>query len=157
MQRDVRAIVDGALGGTLGTVTMSVVMLAAQKLGYMGGQPPELITAAALEASGADGRDRKSRDVLATLVHFAFGIGTGSVFALLHRRLRLPIGAIPHGMVFATLVWVVSYKGWVPALRIMPPPEKDRPGRPIAMLIAHWVYGLTVGAFVSQRPEDATS
>ena len=23
----------------------------------------------------------------------------------------------------------------------MPPPERDRPGRPEAMLAAHWVYG----------------
>jgi len=46
----------------------------------------------------------------------------------------------------ASLVWFVSYQGWVPALGLLPPAHRDRPGRPATMLIAHWVYGATLGA-----------
>lgn len=151
MQRDVRALLDGAVGGTIGTVTMSAVMWSAARLGLLGAAPPELITAKALDESGLGGRDERTQDLLSVATHFGFGLGIGAIFALLHRRLRLPLPAPLHGALFATLVWVVSYKGWVPALEIMPPPERDRAGRPEVMLLAHWVYGATLGAIVDRR------
>lgn len=49
-------LVAGVSGGCLGTVAMSVVMLAAQRTGLLGGQPPERITAVLLKSVGV--RDR---------------------------------------------------------------------------------------------------
>lgn len=151
MQRDVRAILDGALGGALGTVTMSAVMLLAGKAGLMGEHPPDLIAGKLLDATGVDARSEAAQDALASVAHLGFGVGSGAVFAVLHRRLRLPIPAELHGVVFGTLVWAVSYRGWVPALGIMPPAEEDQPGRPAAMVLAHWVYGATLGAYVGRE------
>ena len=56
------------------------------------------------------------------------------------------------GAVYGLGVWAVSYKGWIPALGILPPPERDRPGRPVIMVAAHVVYGLVLGALV-RAPE----
>lgn len=151
MQRDVRAIVDGALGGAIGTAAMSAVMAAGAKLGLLGTAPPETIAAQALAAVGIRRRKEEAQDVLTVVGHVGFGIAIGALFAVLHRRLRLPIPSAIHGIVFATIVWVVSYKGWVPALGLMPPPERDRPGRPATMLVAHWVFGWTLGAIVGRR------
>lgn len=159
MQRDVQAIIDGAIGGIVGTAAMSTGMLAASKAGLMGAEPPELITAAALEASGMHRRSEKTQDTLSVLTHFAFGISCGSLFAVLHRRLRLPVNPVLHGAFFATLIWLVSYKGWVPALHIMPPPERDRPGRPFSMVLSHWIFGSVLGAIVDRgivAPHDQT-
>ncbi len=152
MQRDLKAVIDGSVGGGIGTIAMSAVMMAAQKTDIMGGQPPELITAAALDAASIR-RKVDTQHVLAVLMHFGFGVVTGAFFGLLHRRLRPPIAAAPHGVVFGTLVWAVSYKGWVPALGIIPPPERDRPGRPISMVLAHWVYGLILGLIIDRRAQ----
>jgi hypothetical protein len=127
---------------------MSAVMLAGQKLGLMGGQPPELITAAALDSSGVHDRDEETQDALSTAAHFAFGMAAGSVFVLLHRRLRLPIPPVLQGIIYGSLVWAAAYKGVIPAIGIMPEPERDRPGRPVVMLAAHWVYGAALGATV---------
>lgn len=151
MQRDVKALVDGALGGVIGTITMSAVMAAAAKLGLLGAAPPERITAAALDAAGMRDRGEEAPGALVVLTHLGFGVGSGALFALLHRRLRLPIGPAVHGIIFSSLVWALSYKGWVPALNIMPPPERDRPGRPATMLLAHWVFGWTLGTVVGRR------
>jgi len=151
MQRDVRAIVDGALGGAIGTAAMSAVMAVGAKLGLLGTAPPETIAAQALAAVGIRRRKEEAQDVLTVVGHVGFGIAIGALFAVLHRRLRLPIPPAIHGIVFATIVWVVSYKGWVPALGLMPPPERDRPGRPATMLVAHWVFGWTLGAIVGRR------
>ena len=156
MQRDIKAIGDGALGGALGTLTMSGVMAAAAKLGLLGTAPPEKISAKFLSVLGQR-RRKETQDTVAVLSHLGFGVTVGALFAVIERRLRLPLGAVPHGAIYATLVWVVSYKGWVPALRLMPPPERDRPGRPTAMVTAHLVYGLTLGAVVGRRDGERGS
>jgi hypothetical protein len=148
MQQDLQALRDGAIGGVVGTATMSAVMLAGEKTGLLPRQPPEDIAVAALDAAGMTGRSEAMQNVLAVLAHFGFGAASGAVFGLLHRRLRLPIPAALHGVVFGSLVWAVSYKGWIPTLGILPPPERDQPGRPATMLLAHWVYGATLGAVV---------
>ena len=156
MQRDVEALVDGVIGGCVATAAMSVVMLAAEKTGVMDRQPPEEIAEAALEAVGVPpDRTGATEDAVALLAHFGFGATTGALFGVLHRRLRPPIPPVVHGIVFGSLIWAVSYKGWIPAMGIMPPPERDQPGRPATMLLAHWVYGGTLGALITsrERPE----
>ncbi len=150
MQRDLQATVDGSIAGGIATVAMSALMLAARKAGLMGRLPPQHIAQAVLKAGGKHDASEELQALTATFLHFAFGAGIGALFAVLHRRLRLPIGAMPHALLFSSGVWAVSYKGWVPALGIMPPPERDRQDRPVVMLVAHWVYGVTLGAAVNR-------
>ena len=144
----VRAVVDGVGGGVAATVAMSVPMLAADKAGLMPEPPPEKITEDAMSAVGIEPEDRTERqeNVVATVTHFAFGAACGVVFALVRRRLRLRVPAWVQGIPFGLGVWAVSYKGWVPALGILPPPEHDRPGRVRTMVAAHVVYGAVLGA-----------
>ena len=52
-------------------------------------------------------------------------------------------------MIYATGIWLVSYQGWVPALGIMAPASRDRRGRVVTMLAAHWVYGAALGGLVT--------
>lgn len=145
MQRDVKALIDGGIGGGVATAAMSAVMLAAQRAGLLGRHPPEHIAERALHIAGIHKPSEETQDALATFLHFAFGMGMGALFGVLQRRVRVPIGGAPLGIVFGSLVWAVSYKGWIPAFGIMPPPERDRPGRPQSMVLAHWVYGGTLG------------
>lgn len=153
MQRDLEAMLDGAIGGVAGTATMSAVMLAAGKFGVMGEQPPKRIAEATLEAVGVHHPQDETQVALASFAHVGFGAVTGALFAVLHRRLQLPLSEPLHGMVFATLVWGLTYKGVIPQLGIMPPPERDRPAtRPLAMVVAHEVFGATLGAVVSLYP-----
>jgi hypothetical protein len=151
MQRDVRAIFDGALGGAVGTVGMSSLMLAAGKAGLMGEHPPDKIAGAALDAAGVHARDEEAQDAAAMLLHFGFGIGSGALFGLLHRRLPFRVPGALHGMLFACIIWATSYQGWIPALGIMPPASEDRPDRPRIMLLAHLIYGALLGTLVERR------
>jgi hypothetical protein len=129
-------------------VFMSGVMIAAQRLGLMGEMPPEKITARLLDRAGWKSRSRRSQDLLSALLHLGFGGAGGALFALAERRPHPPLPTVPAGILFGCAVWLVSYQGWVPALRIMAPPSRDRPGRPQAMLAAHLVYGAVLGAIV---------
>ncbi len=154
MQRDMRAILDGALGGVVGTAGMSAFMLAAGKAGLMGEHPPDTIAGAALDAVGIRQQDEEAQNALAILLHFGFGISCGMLFGVLRRRLPLRLPAALHGMIFAAIIWVTSYQGWIPALGIMPPASEDRPDRPRIMLLAHLIYGAILGGVVARRREE---
>ena len=49
------------------------------------------------------------------------------------------------GALFGLLVWGVSYLGWVPAAKILPPAHRDRRDRQVTMVIAHLVFGASLG------------
>lgn len=150
-QRPVAVAYEGACGGIVATIAMTAVTLAAQGVGLLGGQPPARITGALLDALGVQRRRGAVLGLSTTLLHLGFGASAGSVFALLHRSLRLPLSPAVQGAVYGGLVWVASYAGWIPTLGILPPPARDRPGRPTAMVVAHGVYGAVLGAFVGYR------
>ena len=140
------ALIDGARGGAIATVAMSAVMIAGDRTGHMGEQPPTTITRFALGEAGVD-RPSLAASRLAPFSQLAFGAVGGAAFGLLRRLVpSVPGGLL--GVSFGLAVWAVSYKGWIPALGILPPPEDDRPGRPVVMVVAHVVYGLVLGRLV---------
>jgi len=144
-------LLAGAADGTAATLAMSGVMLAARRAGRMGELPPRRITRFALRRARAGAAPRRTKDALSVLGHLAFGAGAGSLFEAGQRR-WLVAGAGPYvGAAFGAAVWLVSYAGWVPALRILPPPHRDRPDRQATMLVAHLVYGAVLGALADRR------
>jgi hypothetical protein len=154
------AALRGSLAGLAATVTMSASMLALQKLGALGRLPPQIITDDALAAAGVRGKaPRSAEKALGTLAHFGFGAVAASIFELVRtqrarrrsivaRAFGAPTRKPPYalGVAYGGLVWTVSYMGWVPALGIMPPAHEDRPARPLAMILAHVVWGATLAS-----------
>lgn len=136
----------GAVAGAVATVPMSLVMLAAGRAGFMGEQPPRLVSMKALRAATATDASRREpmRSVATAALHVAFGAAAGAGFATALRRAseRAPVTS---GIATGLAVWAVSYAGWIPALGVLPPPWRDRPGRPGSMLAAHVVYGASLG------------
>lgn len=143
-----RGVLRGAGAGLAATALMSALMLAARRAGRLGRMPPEKITARIFRGLGAR-RGGARQDTAATALHFAFGAGAGAVYGGALGRGPLP--PVLRGMLFGAAVWFVSYRGWVPALEIMPAPGRDRPGRPQIMLLAHLVYGGALGALAARR------
>ncbi|MEP6638425.1 MAG: DUF6789 family protein [Chloroflexota bacterium] len=144
------AIVGPAAAGAVATAAMSVLMVAGAKAGMMGNQPPTVITRSALQAAGVDDPAVVASRI-APAAHLAFGALAGMLFGFLRRIVPSVPGPIL-GVLFGLGVWGVSYRGWVPALGILPPPERDRPGRPEVMVAAHLVFGLVLGVFVRSAP-----
>ncbi len=123
---------------------MSGVMAAAQKLGLMGHQPPKHIAERAFRAAGVRRTEVRS-NVAASVAHLGFGTSAGALYGRLEKRLNLERWPVAAPVAFAGGIWFVSYRGWVPAAGILPPPESDRPGRPISMILAHLAYGVVLG------------
>jgi TctA family transporter len=146
--RDVRAAIDGTIGGVIGAVPMSVAMLAARRMGLMGRQPPERITQKIFFRGKRRPRNADMRNRVASLLHFAFGGAVGAVFGVMQRRLPHRANPAFTGLLFGAFVWATSYLGWLPALGLMPYAHRERPDRPIVMVVVHLIFGATLGAVV---------
>jgi uncharacterized membrane protein YagU involved in acid resistance len=116
-----------------------MVMFAAQRAHLMGQMPPQKITSGLLHRVGAAPGGIAER-VTAAVAHVAFGAGAGLAFAEGLDVLGRP-PSVWLGLLYGTGVWGFSYTVPIPALGIMAPPNRDRPGRPESMLVAHLVYG----------------
>jgi predicted cobalt transporter CbtA len=112
----------------------------------MGRQPPKRITEGLLGRLGLVPDEEGERNVATTLAHLGFGAGMGALFSAARAQLQLPGPPVVQGVVYGLAVYAVSYKGWIPALGILPPPEHDRPGRQAVTAFAHGVYGAVLGA-----------
>jgi hypothetical protein len=150
-----RSALAGAADGAAATLAMSGVMLGARRAGWTGELPPRRITAAFLRRARAGAAPSRTKDALGAATHLLFGAAAGSLFESGFRRWgRRGVGPVA-GAAFGAAVWLVSYAGWVPALDILPPPHRDRPGRQGWMIVAHLVYGAVLGALADRRAGSA--
>ena len=154
MQLDLRAGLDGVIGGVAATGLMSLWMRAARRLALSPKEPlpPERITRGMLRRAGAGVPPEPMRDVVETLMHYGFGSTAGAIFGVLYRRLGLSRPGPLQGIVFGLAVWASSYAGWVPGLAILPPPAQDDHRRAATILVGHIVYGAALGAIVGRLP-----
>jgi uncharacterized membrane protein YagU involved in acid resistance len=144
----VKRALRGAGAGALATGLMSSLMMGAKQVGLVGGMPPEKITATMLDRAGV-GHSGAQQDALATVLHFGFGATAGAAFGVIAPRPL--IVRVPAGLAYGAAIWGVSYMGWVPALGIMPPADRDRRDRQTVMLAAHLVYGTALAVMVGSR------
>ena len=146
----VRELAAGAVAGTIATLAMSTLMLTAQRAGLLGEQPPRKLSDAVLDAVAAGQADERTRRLGTSIVH----LGIGATAAALHqagRRLAgRPRPAVIWGGVFGAVFWTLNYGFIAPAIGIMPPPDRDRPGRAPVMLAANVIWG-AVSAVVGDR------
>jgi hypothetical protein len=148
-----RSIARGIGSGIVATTTMTAGMFVLQKAGLLGRMPPRLLTERTLARFGLRRKtSRTSRKLLTAITHYGFGATMGAIFEVANGAIAARNGRAPSplvvgsGVAFGTLVWIASYMGWVPAAGLMPRPSRDRPGRPTSMVLAHWIFGGTLGA-----------
>jgi len=139
-----RRVVLGAVSGAVGTVLMTGVFALGAKAHALGEPPPRKLVRRTMSRLGLS-PSRRTLQLSTAAAHVAFGMSMGALYGLLPRagrgRSRAPFAT---GPLFGLGVWAASYAGWIPALGLMPPPSRDRPGRPTTMILAHLVYGATL-------------
>jgi hypothetical protein len=147
----IRAGVVGALAGMTGTLAMSALMLPAQRLGVLGTQPPRLISDRLVPgAAGGMGRHATERErrLGTVFVHLGVGAAAGAALSVGRAVGLAPRLTPPIAVAFGCAFWAVNYVGIAPAIDLLPSPDRDRPGRPIVMLLAHALFGVVSGALI---------
>ena len=138
---------QGAIAGFMGTVPMTVFMLATQRFlprGQRYDLPPEIITKQLAARAGIKQHMNKSQILAATTAaHFGYGATMGLLYALLVKRLPLP--GLVKGLLFGLAVWTTSYLGLLPLLGISASAGKEPLRRNLMMIAAHVVWGASLG------------
>ena len=83
---------------------------------------------------------------LGTVIHYGFGASGGPVAAALSRGSLAPL---PAGLAVGTGMWVLADEGANTALGLTPPPREFPLVTHARALLAHVVYGLSLGALVA--------
>lgn len=148
-------LITGALSGLLATAPMTAVMFALWRLLPRRQRyplPPRLLTANLLRRLGLRQEvSQEQEKALTWVLHFAYGAGIGALFAALYRLLRLP--PVLLGALYGLLIWVGSYKGWLPAFTLLPDASRQPDERNALMIAAHLVWGAVTGMLVGYLSE----
>lgn len=137
----------GALAGFVGTLPMTVFMLATQRFLPKGQKyelPPELITKDLAHRAHVRQHLSKAQILAATLIsHFGYGAAMGALYSPLEKKVSIP--GFVKGVVFGLAVWASSYLGLLPALGISESAYKEPLRRNLLMIAAHAVWGSVMG------------
>ena len=146
----VRELAAGAAAGTIATLAMSTLMLTAQRAGLLGEQPPRKLSDAVLDGVAGGRADERTRRLGTAVVHLGIGATAAALHQVGRRLVGRPRPAAIWGGAFGAVFWTLNYGVVAPAIGIMPPPDRDRPGRAPVMLAANIVWGV-VSAVVGDR------
>ena len=142
--------------GVLATVPMSLSMLLGWKLLPRHEKyhlPPRLITEEMTERVGiADHLSENELVGLTSFAHFGYGALTGGLYALVEQV--IPLRASLKGALAGITVWAGSYLGWLPALGILQPATQHPWRRNLLMLVAHAIWGVTLGEALRKLTES---
>ena len=115
--------------------------------------PPRLITEEITERAGLEDDMTENQLVGLTIFsHFGYGALFGSLYALFKNR--LPMHSSLRGVLTGMAIWIGSYLGWLPALGILRPATKHPWRRNLLMIIAHIVWGVTLGEVTRKLTEN---
>lgn len=151
----IRKLLKGAAAGFIATAPMSISMVIGWMLLPRSEKyhlPPRLITEEITERVGLE--DRMDEDQLVGLTifsHFGYGAFFGSVYALFDNR--IPMHASLRGALAGLALWVGSYLGWLPAVGILRPATRHPWRRNLLMIVAHIVWGVTLGEMTRKLTE----
>jgi hypothetical protein len=142
-----KRLVSGAAAGVGATVAMSAFMLLAGGRGWLNEQAPRAVTRRLSHKLSGDDPDDRSLDAVTVANHLAMGAGYGTLYAFTLGRIELALlGRVSLGSLYGAAIWLVMYGLTLPALRLMPSPQRDQRRRPEVMLAAHLIFGGTLGA-----------
>jgi uncharacterized membrane protein YagU involved in acid resistance len=150
-----RKLLQGAAAGFIATAPMSLTMVLGWRM-LPGPEkyplPPRLIIEEMSERAGL--RDHLDDDQLVGLTlfsHFGYGALFGAIYALFGNR--IPMHSSLRGTLAGLAIWVGSYLGWLPAMGILRPATRHPWRRNLLMVIAHIVWGVTLGELVRKLTE----
>ncbi|MDQ0995216.1 putative membrane protein YagU involved in acid resistance [Phyllobacterium ifriqiyense] len=144
---DMQRIIFGVLSGVCATMVMTAAMrqlyLQLDEDKRYPLHPSEITN----EVIGNQGR--KKHQTLTVLAHFAFGGLTGALYPVFDRKLN--------GLQYGSIIWGLSYLGWVPAARILQPATQHPLERNLLMLTVHLIWGAALSSSLRELDKSAAS
>ncbi len=147
---------QSAIAGMMATLPMTIFMRSAWKQLPEQEQyalPPRQITRKVIKP--ARKLNERKQTALTLFLHFAFGAVAGLIYGMVEGKVPVPHAV--KGPLAGMAVWTGSYLGWIPALGILPSAIEHPWRRNLLMIVAHLIWGLTLGAVVRMFNSGLTS
>jgi hypothetical protein len=145
----------GAIAGLTATAPMTAVMLSLHEALPRQRRYPlphrEIVKSAFGSRPRKKQQDPSEHTGGVYLAHFAYGTLMAALFGPLNRR--LPGHPAMKGSLFGLLVWAMSYLAWLAASGILPPPNRRPAEWNIYIVLAHLVWGASLG-LITRRLMD---
>jgi putative membrane protein len=162
----VKNLLAGAAAGFTATVPMTAAMIGLHQTilpaRHRYPLPPRRITMNVARTFGVKHQlDETERKALTLAAHFGYGSAMGGLFALIAPRLdraggtRIP--RVASGVGWGLIVWAGSYLGVLPALGLHEPATRHPARRNVLMILAHVVWGATLGLLTAALPGGAAT
>ena len=146
-------IVAGTLAGLTATAPMTAAMIAMHKALPAHERyplPPRKVTMRAARKAGVKKKlDEPERKAATLAAHFGYGAAMGGLFAMLAPR--APGRPISKGIAWGLIVWATSYLGLLPATGLHEPATRHPRERNLLMILAHIIWGGSLGLLLSRR------
>jgi putative membrane protein len=143
-------LLKGAMAGFFATAPMTASMLIGWGLLPRHEQyplPPRLITQEISERVGIQEHlSEPGLKGLTILSHFAYGTVFGAVYALFESK--VPMHSSLKAALAGLALWMGSYLGWLPSMGLLVPATRHPWRRNLLMIIAHLIWGLTLGEVI---------
>lgn len=143
-------ILIGLIGGIVATGPMTMLMVLLHRrlpAKHRYPLPPREITMKVARQAGIAGKlDPSARSAATLLLHFGYGSAAGGIYGA--GAERLPGTPALKGIGFGLLIWTASYLGLLPATGVLTPATRHPTSRNLVMILAHILWGLTLGLFV---------
>ena len=141
------ALVYGAIAGVNGAACMSVLRLAARRMGLIDKMPPQVVQDWLARQLGADPKDDVLHHVADHAVHLTIGAAGGAVYgALTSSRRPTYSSGVLHGLA----VWAIGFFALIPRLGIARSAAHAEPRENLVNIAAHAVYGAILALFVGE-------
>lgn len=96
--------------------------------------------------------DEESARTLTSLSHFAYGAACGALLAVANPR-----PAAREGAAAGAAIWLGSYMGWIPAVRLLKPATRHPARRNLLMIAVHLVWGTATARAIREITEAQQS
>jgi hypothetical protein len=138
--RRFEVLVYGALGGVAGAGTMSVIRMAARRLGLIDKTVPQASEEWLADRAGIEPGSQPAHQAAQELMHLGYGMSWGLLYALLADR---GPGSLWRGLAFGGLLWAVGMAGVLPLAGVTRPAWRTRPRESGVNIAAHLAYGVS--------------
>jgi hypothetical protein len=137
--------IAGVLGGIAATLILSGLREAWTRFGLVFETAPMQVVDRMQEVGLVEGSSHEDQRGLTLAAHFAYGMGTGTVFGFLRRERGGPAEEASVGAALGLLAWGAGWASWLPLTGVHEAPWTQRTPKVLLPVLDHAVFGAAWG------------
>ncbi|CAN5240266.1 hypothetical protein BH18ACT10_BH18ACT10_07460 [soil metagenome] len=135
----------GVACGVGGTLALTAFRKFLARMNLVHATAPEQVIDRLVEVGALRDLSPGTKRVLAVAAHFAYGVGSGTAFALLRREPGDAKTEAAVGSALGVLAWGVGWSSWLPLFGVHSPPWEQQTPKVLLPVLDHAFFGAVWG------------